>query len=294
MRHQAIAFASLLLIVAAAAPATAVRDDQSYENQRAGTSNPRCTGGAEASSVTADTSPAREATGGEDSPVPRERAKVPLGLEIGGETVFKHCTGEHWDGQDPNTRNSESDTTASEDGDVYVNPLGDCSRYDGDSASEGCEGGTDRPDGPTDPIHLRATASVDSTATGDDTNRVVVYVNEEIWGVGTLSPAVAYDQSREGGYVALYGEDHTDQLFYGGDDGQGGENAGFIGQFTGPLPILETFDGNVVCIPFDGIQSGNCGEGDCTQARYQSDRDCTRDNTVLSTVEFGHGWAPVP
>jgi hypothetical protein len=294
MRARYLAIVAAITLVAAAGTGAAIRDDQSHENQNPGSDNPRCTGGAEASSVTADTSPAREATGGDDSPVPRERASVPVRVTIGEdeELVVGQCTGENWDGQDPNTRDSESDTTASEDGDVYVNPLGDCSGYDGQHP-DGCEGGTDRPS-LTEPVDARVTASSDSEATGDDANRATVYANVEGYGLVRLSPAANFDDEREGGYVALYGEDHTDQLFYGGDDCDGGDHAGLVGQFTGCLPILESFDGNVVCIPFDLIQGGQCGEGDCTQSRYQSDRPCPRDNTVLSTVEFGYSWAPVP
>jgi hypothetical protein len=283
MRPRLITLFAVLFLLGAAGTALAVTNDGSYESTSSGEQNPACTGGAEESAITADTTPLRSLTGGDDSPVPDRELNVPLSFSIGDEKVFFVCSGEHWDSQDPNNRNSESDTDADEDdGDVYVNPLGDCSSYDGERP-DGCDGGTDRPDGFTEPVDVRVTAGTDSPADGSDDVSATTYQNLEIFLVGRAATSVKADTGSEGGWVALYLEDHSDQLF--------GEN-GILGNFDQGDP-LEHGEGNYLTIPFDPVLAGQAGEGDCTQDRYQTDRPCPRDNTA-ATVQYGYGWAPAP
>jgi hypothetical protein len=272
-RRTTLLFLTLVLFGLAAAAGAQAAD--AYESGSPSERQPFCE--ESTSAIVLDTNPAADATGGT---IPRERVRIPLQLEVGDDEVVRFCSGEHWDGQDPNTRNSESDTTASEDGDVYVNPLGDCSGYDG-SHPDGCDGGTEKPT-PTNPIHLRVTAGADSTAAGDSANRITVYFNGETFGFGRMAIAITYDDSTENGYAALFLEDHTDQIF--GTDG-------ILGEFDQGDPLDQGWDGNYLTPIFDPIQGGEVGEGDCSNDRFESGRPCPRDNGAF-TLEFGTGWAP--
>lgn len=215
---------------------------------------------------------------------------VTLQQDLFGKQVYKVCSGEHWDSQDPNNKSSESDTTANEngDGEVYVNPLGDCSGWEASEHSGGCSGGTEKPSA-GNPLDVRATADVDSGAvTGEDQTQATVYVHEEIWGVGVGANAVHVDYTDRNGYVAVYLEDHTNQVF------------DFTG-ITAPGAVCPDSkgngEGNVLACFVGLVQNGVVAEGDCTQDKYDgSDEDgggkqCPRDNTAI-TVEYGLKWVP--
>lgn len=193
--------------------------------------------------------------------------KAPGGIDVSGDVNFGDndvayvCSGEQWDGQNPTTRNSDTTLLGDNDGEgFYVNPLGDCSGWDSSDGGDGCAGGVDRP-GLTDPVHVHASGD----ASGDDTG---VFVNEETFAVGRAATAVGYNTATHDTYVAVYLEDHSDQVFFESLPG----------------------DGNMLANVVDYVQSGVVAEGDCTQDEYeQGGTNCPRDNTAI-TVEVTPGW----
>lgn len=265
MRRSLIIAAALALVISMAGAGLAV--ETSYEQGSEEEENPQCM--AENSAIAPDPE-------SEGSPI----FEVPINLTLDNETVFRVCAGEHWDGQDPNTQNSDADTDADEDeGTVYINPLGDCSGWNSGKThvDDGCSGGTDRPGGPQegDLVHIRATADADD-GSGDEAVGVTAAHNLEIWGAGRWAGGAHADNGDREGYVAIMLEDNSDVIFkdIAGDP-------------------LDHGDGNYLTIPFDPFLGGEAKEGDCTQTDYtRDDRDCRRDNNAW-TIEFGYNWLPL-
>ncbi len=199
----------------------------------------------------------QEAIGTDKAPLIKPSGDVDV---LGQDTAYV-CSGEQWDGQDPNTRNSDPGIGDNDGNGLYVNPLGDCSGWDSNDGGDGCEGGVDRP-APTDPVHLRVTANT----AGDD---VGLFVNEETFAVGRAATSVSYDTGSHDTIVAVYLEDHSDQVF----------------------PEFLPGDGNMLANVVDYAQSGVVAEGDCSQDAYdEGGTNCPRDNTAI-TVEVTPGWA---
>lgn len=308
-RHTAV-IATLILILGAlsvSGHAVATGDDQEYEQRQDAEREPNCRGTDSDDDGNAD----RQATGvvvdpnrvddlaedvtGDDPGLFGSGDKFPIEIDltVGGEHAATFCQGEQWDGQDPNTRESDrnSETGGNADdpladagsGDVYVNPLydGDCSGYDDSDGGDGCPGGTDKPK-LTEGANVRTTA--DAPGADDDAQRASSYTNAEVWGVIRLSLAVGADHDDREGWAFLYGEDHSDQLS--------------TAIFGNDYPVTD--DGNLICIPFDFGQGGSCGEGDCDSHEYQyassgtkhdgHPHSCERDNTVLAGLQVGYTW----
>lgn len=260
MRRAFVATVSLLLVLSMAGGTAALRNDQSHDYDSAQERTPYCMEESPAIGVDPTLS---------GDPI----VSIPLHVTWNGETVVQLCSGEHWDSQDPSHKRSDPDADADEnEGTVYVNPLGDCSHWEADEG--GCLGGTDRPTGPGDGDvqHVRLTGTL---PTGADNIVLVVFVNSETWGVGQSAVAIKVDNEDRSGYVAWYGEDHSDQIF---------------GEMLGD-PIGHA-DGNYVTLCCDAWQEGEAREDDCSQHDYTSEnRNCRRDNTAI-TVEFGYAWLP--
>lgn len=291
MRSSFILLAAVLLVTSfAAGPALAIEDDSEYKwDDPDKESDPDCHGKASDSGVTLDL----EDISGGAIPV---RQPIPFNFDFDedGNKDLVLCSGEHWDSQDPNTRDSSSDTRVDQDKQneegeqkdvmVYVNPLGDCSKYKNQAPEHDCSGGVERPefyvfrDGESDavPVDLRVTAAANYTGDPDATT----YHNLEIWSLGVGSTSVKADTGDQEGWVALYLEDHSDDTF--GDDGE----LSALG-FGDPIDFG---DGNYLTIPFTPIFAADAGEGDCTQSHYEDDPStCHRDNTAV-TVQFGYDW----
>lgn len=312
----AVAAALVLSSFVVTGPATATGNNQDYEHAtgRETEHEPNCKGADDDGDGEGDYQPSGFTIDpNEVDPLDLfdsgDKVPVSVNVPVRGERAVTYCTGEQWDGQDPNTKesdkNSEAGGDADEDlvepqeGDAYVNPLydGDCSGWNSDHHKDGCDGGTDKP---TFAEVVNARVTVDAPGPSDDRKQASVYVNEEIWGLHRCAYAVGFKHADRDVWAFNMCEDHSDQVV-----------TAVFGETT-PVDDSGLFeddkDGNLQCIPFGIPQGGTCAEGDCTSHQYQhasNDKThdpengkahkhgCTRDNTVFFVgFDISYSWVP--